>query len=374
MTKKVLNLIAELKYMLYLQAKGGKGSGGWGHDGRLGRHGGSKAGSAGLSKIGARPGGMVSRRRKLAKRVSDDKKPGIHSRKVRERLATVSGKVIARNEKKVNKLKAERDVLEERLSKAFKKQAEVSEKVGQGKLSKAEGEKLYDAISANTEKNFARYAVVEDTISSLTSQSAIRQKQRELIYAKEGPAELTIKYKTRFSKKRKEQTQEGIDEFAKVIGKGTVLDNVTIELKGGGKQRSECNIFMEVSLSTSAGPKTVIHELGHALDFGSSHGPKTEKYSVNAHALAFLEKRTKGETAKKLKDLTGNSNYDNDEIAKPDKFSHPYMGKIYKGVTSEIISMGIEEMWSNPAKFAKEDPEYFDFIYTTLEGARTYGG
>lgn len=358
--------------MLSLRTKGGQGSGGWGHDGRLGKYGGSKASSAGLSRIGARPGGKVSRRRKLAKRASDAKKPGIRSRKVRERLATVEERTVVRNEKKIAKLNVEKEVLGEKINAILGKQISTHMLVDSQKISLAEGARREDALTEQSRKHFARRAEINLEIQNRTGQSAIRQKQRELIYAKEGPAELTIKFKTRFSKKRKGQTQEGIDEFAKIIGKGTVLDDMPIEIRGGGKQRSFCESDLKVALSTSAGQKTVVHELGHALDFGTWHDSKGDRDNVNKHALAFLEKRTKGETAKKLKDLTGNSGYDNDEIAKPDKFSDPYMGKIYKGVTSEIISMGIEKMWTDPAKFAKNDPEYFDFIYTTLEGARTY--
>lgn len=135
MTEKVLNLIIELKHILYLRSKGGQGSGGWGHDGRLGKHGGSKAGSAGLSKIGAKPGGMISRRRKLAKRVSDAKKPGIQSRKVRERLATVDRRVMARNKKKVTKLLVEKDVLGEKISAILGKQISTHMLVDSQKIS-----------------------------------------------------------------------------------------------------------------------------------------------------------------------------------------------------------------------------------------------
>ena len=45
-------------------------------------------------------------------------------------------------------------------------------------------------------------------------------------------------------------------------------------------------------------------------------------------------------------------------------------GKKYGGGGTEIISMGLEQLWDNPSKFAKEDPEYFNFMLVTLENAR----
>lgn len=370
----IQTLLTELEDLLKqrILLKGGQGSGGWGHDGRLGKHGGSKAGSAGLSKISANKRVPPRVRKLLAKRVSDTKKPGIRARKVREKLVMVEEKTKARYGKKEKRLNAEKEVLGEKINKLLEKQMAIDSQVSHGKLSFEEGEKRQDKLIERTKKHFARRAAINDEIYGAKIRSSTLQKQRELLYAKEGPAELNIKFKTKFSKKRKERTQEGIDEFAKMIGKGTVLDDMSIEIRGGGKQRSFCESDLKIALSTSAGQKIVVHELGHALDFGTWHNSKGDRDNVNKHALAFLEKRTAGETAKKLKDLTDNSGYANDEIAKPDKFSDPYTGKIYKGVTSEIISTGFEQMWSNPAKFAKDDPDFFDFIFTTLEGARTY--
>lgn len=72
-----------------------------------------------------------------------------------------------------------------------------------------------------------------------------------------------------------------------------------------------------------------------------------------------------------MSDITGNRNYKASEMAKPDDFDSPYTGRIYKrSGDTEIISMGLEQMFNNPAKFARDDPDYFDFIFTTLENAR----
>lgn len=55
--------------------------------------------------------------------------------------------------------------------------------------------------------------------------------------------------------------------------------------------------------------------------------------------------------------------FEKDEIAKPDHFYSPYVGKIYPGDRyTEMLSMGLERLYNNAALFAREDPEYFNLI------------
>ena len=37
---------------------------------------------------------------------------------------------------------------------------------------------------------------------------------------------------------------------------------------------------------------------------------------------------------------------------------------------SEVISMGVEYLYGNPVKFAKDDPDYFDFMFEVLRVGR----
>jgi hypothetical protein len=66
--------------------------------------------------------------------------------------------------------------------------------------------------------------------------------------------------------------------------------------------------------------------------------------------------------------LTGDKRYPDDEIAIKDNFFHPYIGKIYAKGETEIMSMGLEFMSTDPKGFAKADPDYFKFIFNTLKG------
>jgi len=101
-----------------------------------------------------------------------------------------------------------------------------------------------------------------------------------------------------------------------------------------------------------------IHELGHALE-----GKDPE---VARKAREFYDRRTEGYPVEPLKKY--NDSYDPHEMTKRNKFEDPYMGKIYKHGATEIVSMGLEKMWEDPARFAKKDPDYFDFMYNLLRG------
>ena len=62
-----------------------------------------------------------------------------------------------------------------------------------------------------------------------------------------------------------------------------------------------------------------------------------------------------------------NSNYKWSEIAKKDNFFSPYCGKIYQGGGTEILSMGLEEIFDNAIEFSEKDPEYFNFVLDVIQ-------
>ena len=97
---------------------------------------------------------------------------------------------------------------------------------------------------------------------------------------------------------------------------------------------------------------TSIHELGHRME---SVFPAIK----NAEKL-FYARRTAGEDLKWL-----GSGYRRDEKTRKDDFLHPYMGKDYGGTWYELVSMGFEMGYTDPARLMK-DPDMANWIYGIL--------
>lgn len=116
----------------------------------------------------------------------------------------------------------------------------------------------------------------------------------------------------------------------------------------------------ELFLPNECDASVTVHEASHFVEFGNPH--------VHERCLEFLRYRTAGETAQPLRILTGNSAYRRNELARPDKFFHPYCGKDYGDRATEILSMGVERLTREPRKFYNSDPEYFLFCVGIIRG------
>lgn len=123
-----------------------------------------------------------------------------------------------------------------------------------------------------------------------------------------------------------------------------------------------------LNLNTHPGARgklaTGIHESMHWIEDFNGH--------VHKRCVEFLEYRCKGESAQSLKKLTG-LGYRAHERARPDKFFNPYCGKDYisndgNRYATEVLSMGVEQMLKDPVSFAKQDPEYFNFVVSIMKG------
>jgi SPP1 gp7 family putative phage head morphogenesis protein len=101
--------------------------------------------------------------------------------------------------------------------------------------------------------------------------------------------------------------------------------------------RAEYNLGSKIVYLEPNGPtKTAVHELSHAIE---DFDPRALRRSV-----AFLRARTAGQATKRLADLHPGSGYWDWEVTIPDDFISDYIGKDYKGVATEVTSMGYETM------------------------------
>jgi len=143
----------------------------------------------------------------------------------------------------------------------------------------------------------------------------------------------------------------------------------------------------KVALRKTAGPKTMVHELMHAVEYAN---PDLVKRSFD-----FLRKRAEqagGASYLRLSSLTG-KRFGMDEIAlaangKPllklaDESKAHYAAKLNRGgshmigkelpdynaqrwQSQELMTIGTEMLYSDPIGFARSDPEFFKFVLGNL--------
>lgn len=106
------------------------------------------------------------------------------------------------------------------------------------------------------------------------------------------------------------------------------------------------------------------HELGHILE-------ESDPY-VEEMVQTFLNYRVGDEKLQSLRKVTG-LNYRADETGRKDNFdrffdtaSAWYVGKEYDK-NSEILSMGLQALYSDPVGFMEKDPEYAQFVISVLQ-------
>ena len=97
---------------------------------------------------------------------------------------------------------------------------------------------------------------------------------------------------------------------------------------------------------------TAIHELAHRFERAVPGIQDAEE--------TFYNRRTAGETLQWL-----GQGYDRSEMTRFDNFIHPYMGKDYGGQAYELVSMGFQYAYTDPARLAK-DPDMQAWIYGQL--------
>lgn len=236
-----------------------------------------------------------------------------------------------------------------------KLQSELSfyEKDKVGLLSKsatvpAEQKLLYQRQLSSVDRNIER---ISTKLSSTEAKAAMSiSDQRKILFAENNYGGLIPDIK-----------KTAANDILKMIPKGRLSEFEIRALKN-------LRVFFDKSLQAShyspewssmymraEVPSSFVHEFAHHLSYRI-------KGVMSAQNNFFL-RRTAGE---KTVTLPGTS-----VLGKKDKFGklNYYAGRIYSnGETPEIISIGMEKVWKNPAKVARDDPEWFDLVMTALRG------
>jgi hypothetical protein len=159
------------------------------------------------------------------------------------------------------------------------------------------------------------------------------------------------------SKYTRSRTVRNAADFYQLIGKDLGVEVV----HGPNHHGRACANPLDHSISLREGrspkshKKDQFHEMGHFAEFRDPDSGKLAK--------DWIEGRAEGE-AKSIAELTGDSRYRASETALPDKFIHPYVGKLYPGAITEVHSMGLESFADGHSvvELFKKDPDHFDLM------------
>ena len=191
---------------------------------------------------------------------------------------------------------------------------------------------------------------------SLINQSPISQKQAESMASK-----IKIDKNATTAIPEKALRQQSAEFYRLTGGRGSdTIDDFTKD-----SDRAYAHEGKRVVNIGASGQKSIVfHEMAHHIEFGDN--------SVGQASLDWIRSRAEGK-AQKMKDLTGNPAYKDSEIAYPDHFVSPYVGKVYAykedgqvkvKPNTEVVSMGVERL-SDPkamVNFYLKDPEHFKFV------------
>lgn len=113
-------------------------------------------------------------------------------------------------------------------------------------------------------------------------------------------------------------------------------------------------------VDTATATRIALHELGHNYE-------KT-RLSTNMLSQSFMRGKATSNQPERLSELTGNDNYREDEVAYPDHFVSPYVGKVYENGGTEVFSMGVENFRDSDtlSEFFINHPDHFYSTLTSL--------
>jgi len=199
-----------------------------------------------------------------------------------------------------------------------------------------------------------------DAASKATQQFANNKQNVLLNFIQPGPkASMTATHDPSIPPQMLDTMNRGINRFAQMVGRDILKDNdYSVYMDYVAGQRA--NYYMGMVNLGNTQIRTVVHEMGHWME------DKFPKVKELAHK--FLDRRTAGESNQLLSSLVPGAGYKPDEVTKPDKFINPYVGKDYGADGSEVVSMGLEALYQDAGRFARQDPDHFDLIYRIIHG------
>lgn len=243
-----------------------------------------------------------------------------------------------------------------------------------------EYKKLIKPVNQSVKKMQAAEAKIKDAQEKerarFLAALAIQPEDRLPVKATTSTKEIVENSKYEVGSQRAKEFKKCTADHAKMVGAATdFLSQLThkdsenskvgdaivhsMRAKAGSRSYAAGN---HIAIGRYAGTETVIHEIGHVLE-------RDPKFAELAHG--FLSKRCGGEVPHVMYRSQRGKKI---EYGREDRFgdafgdSAGYVGKHYDHGSTEIFSMGLEKLYTDPVGFAKKDPEYFNFMVGAMSG------
>ena len=160
------------------------------------------------------------------------------------------------------------------------------------------------------------------------------------------------------ARKGKPEIKEGIEVFRTLVSEKAFPSTRKASVIASKASRAFARPTAdEVYLPATTRPSIVAHELAHELGHLLERDP-----AIKAASQAFLKRRTEGKPLQQI------PHHKKDERYRDGGFRVPYVGKEYSSGFTEVLSMGLEWMTSDPIGFAKDDPDHFRFVFEITRG------
>lgn len=161
-------------------------------------------------------------------------------------------------------------------------------------------------------------------------------------------------------------TEKNLETAADFVGRVTGLKSVFINVVEERRASFSAQWMQNNLPKWGSTARTQVHELGHGVEWQLLDSDKARKA-----VEAYRKKLATSTKTVPMSTLMPGRGYEAGEMAFPGRYLHPYVGKVYRRGVTEVISMGLEEMFADPVNLATKDPDLFKLIYN-LTRRRTY--
>jgi hypothetical protein len=156
----------------------------------------------------------------------------------------------------------------------------------------------------------------------------------------------------------RKQVEADMAEFYRLVG-GKVA---RIVLTSAGTTRAHAsNATGEIAVDSRFTKQTLFHEMAHHVEHDMPF--------LNEAAAAWRDSQSEDGKLYSLSSLTGNRRYGSDEVARKGAYFHPYVGKVYRHGSTEVVSMGLQQLADadHILELVEKSPEHLAFAIGAIK-------